>query len=296
MNRNKQRKKIKEIIREIKFKATQWMGIHKYAVGIVLVIIILIFPYILLGIIRGADFLPFPFYTRLDDGVNVWFSFWGSYLPTVLLGLAAMYAADKYDRVNREKTDVQIAMGFKDLNVQGFTVYDLDKYYPADLMELLQVDLSDSIKYLFKIEFSDVYFPYFSVRLKRFCWFNSISKDSVSWEVPVEQALTENHDRLILYVPISRQSCGELLEDIHKYYFINYFEPSVLPHSERTKKVVIELESENKLFDSNNERVHTHYGVFRLKIELTIENQDTYAEPFVQFTVRDRLLGMKQGD
>lgn len=292
MDKNKPGKKI----REIRSRAAQWISRHKCVAGIVLVIIILIFPYILLGIIRGADILPFPFYTRLDDGVNVWFSFWGSYLPAVFLGLAAMYAADKYDRVSREKTDVQIAMGFKDLEVQAFTVYDLDKWYPADLMELLQVDSSDSIKYLFKIEFSDVYFPYFSVRLKRFCWHNSISEDSISWEVPVEQALSENHTRLILYVPLSRQVCGELLEDIHSFYFMNYFEPSILPRSEKTRKVVIELESENKLFDSNSGIVHERYGVFNLKVELIIENQDTYAKPFIQFTVRDRLLGMKQGD
>mgnify|MGYP005762018491 FL=1 len=278
-------------------------GQHRYVRMGLCAVGLFVFPFLLLGVIRLADALiSAEVFTRLDDGVNVWFAFWGSYLPTVLLSVAAMYAASKYDKISREKNNVQIAMSFPDLKVSRLIVYDLDKWYPADTMELS--DDFKSLKYLLKIEFSAAFSPYFDMGLEQFAWCRILSEKLVEgklrpeemkrWIFPVNGAVIENDAKLILYIPIPRGSCREAVEDLHRYYFINYYETAVMRRTEKIRKIEVGLKCETKMLDSETQMAHRDYGIFGLRLSLWVENKDTYGKPYIELTVRNRLLEMRK--
>ena len=280
----------------------EWIRRHKCACISTGIISLFAFPFVLLAVIRWVDaVVTLDLFTRLDDGVNVWFAFWGSYLPTVLLSAAAMYAASKYDKISREKNNVQIAMSFPDLKVSHLIVYDLDKWFPADAMELS--DAFTSLKYLLKIDFSGAFSPYFDIRLERFAWCRILSekledgklkpKETKRWTFPVSGSVIENDAKLIFYIPIPRESCPEAMEDLHRYYFINYYETAVMKRTEKIRKIEVDLKCENKMLDSETKKVHRDYGIFGLRLGLWVENNDTYAKPYIEFKIRNRMLEMQ---
>ena len=160
-------KKIKDNI----LKSTIWI-----------VILAICVPFGILGLIYFFDAIGcVGAYTRLEDGINVWFTFWGSYagaVTTLILSMATIGLSIKLDKDNKRHTLLQQAMEFHKFQVESIKLYRMEDIFQEKELEklfspfykMIDVQQIGRIHNIFVIEFQETFPPYFDFEIKKIMW------------------------------------------------------------------------------------------------------------------------------
>jgi len=225
--------------------------------------LLMLVPFVILFLLRLVNWLfrcsGEGFFTRLDGGIDTWFSFYGSYLgviATVALGLITLRLSIKIDEMSQASNINAIA-------VRGIRFYDLWRDLKPSIVEH---NISNK-RYCFQISF-DKYQLYYSIKIKGAEWgFWEGGKASKKFQkINIGSSYFEKKEEADLYI-----FCDELEETDSKntlnfYYHLLAYEPITMKPDERKRDVRICMEMENKLFDKHPEK-------FNVILEITLENK-----------------------
>lgn len=221
------------------------------------------------------------------DGISTWFTFWGSYVGAIVTYLLTAFTIRlsfiSEKRAEKESLD-QLAFQLGQLDVEKVYLCDLEEHYPVRELELFQERVG--YKYLVKIVFKNPFPAYFRLYSQKKIAFDEkeIQYDSGE-ELPAYHINGDNFE--ILYL-ISEKS--GLFMNIRKFYYINYYEQSVMSTKERTKHLGITFWFENTLYDNKVKEKN----VYRMSVDIKVENKDTYQKQWVELNVLDRMLEGKK--
>lgn len=258
---------------------------HKIRLFLILLFIFLIAPFLLLIVMRtienGIKTIPdwIAGFTRLEDGINVWFTFWGSYagaITTMLLSVCAMYLSVKFERANEKNAMIQQAMAFHQFQIKEVELYDLKQCFPVKILDKFE-DVTKG-DYIIKIQFEKSFPPYFDVNVEDVEW-----RDSKSNFRHLEYISSVMESNIVFNIYLLLAPEDEQRYDINYFYHINYYEPQVMLLRERTRCLRLYLKCENQMdFEKNKD------DAMKLMIDIELENEDFYKNHFISLAVLNR--------
>lgn len=246
---------------------------------------ILIIPIMLLCMIYLADIIVPWNITRLNDGINVWFSFWGTYIGALLTASLTIYTANlskKFDRHSEKNARVQVAMEFHQFQIKEVQLYDLARGFPLNVIEKFSNTLDG--RYIFQIIFDNLFPAYFEVQILKFLYKDRKGKD---YEITLDKkqySITNNKEFEISCL-ILREA--EIIEDINYFYYINYFHPEIMMIEERSRFIGFEFQCQNQM---DKELEINDKERMRFKLQIKVENMTKYDGNFAILKVMERNL------
>lgn len=199
-------------------------------------------------------------FTRLEGGIDTWFSFYGSYLGVLaavvsgLITLRLSIKIDLWDRVSK----------LSDMYVRTVSMYDfLIEYKPS-----VMVYNEENKRYCFQITF-EKYQPYYQIDVLEVEWGTfEDSKESRNFQkINGAKAYFEQKEMSRLYI-----YCDDFKENIQKeslnyYYHLLAYEPITMKSFERKRILKIKLKMREKLFEKQPED-------FDVILEIILENKE----------------------
>ncbi len=224
---------------------------------------LMLVPFVILLLLRLFNWLfrcsGEKFLTRLDGGIDTWFSFYGSYfgvIATVALGVITLRLSVKIDEMSQ-------ASKINAITVRGIRFYDLWRDLKPSIVEH---NISNK-RYCFQINF-DKYQLYYSIKIKDVEWgFLEGGKASKEFrKIKIGSSYFEKKEEVGLYI-----FCDELEETdsektLNFYYHLLAYEPITMKPDKRKRNLRIYMEMENKLFDEHPEK-------FNVILETALENK-----------------------
>lgn len=261
----KKRKKGKKVKKRIK----EYLLYHGVQCVLLLIVISMLAPYFLLKIITLLDKIYFRIpawleFVRLEDGINVWFGFWGSYLGAItslVLSVCAMRLSVKMDRENEKNAMVQQAIQFHQFKINNMQLYDLEESFPVHILEKFEDAYEGN--YVIRIEFEDAFPVFFDVDIERIEWRDGEGKcESVGYKT-----LVHNNERFEIYISLIPNE--EQKKDLKFFYHIIYYEPDIMCLSQKTRGLNIVIKCKNQM-DLGEIREET----MKFQLNLDLQNED----------------------
>lgn len=221
-------------------------------------------PFVMLLILRFVDWCGQGWceklFTRLEGGIDTWFSFYGSYLGVLaavvsgLITLRLSIKIDLWDRVSK----------LCDMNVRTICLYDFWSEYKPSVM----VYNEENKRYCFQITF-EKYQPYYKVDVMEVEWgtFEGSEESRMFRKIDGIKAYFEQKEMSRLYI-----YCDDFTENIQKkslnyYYHLLAYEPITMKSFERKRILKIKLKMREKLFEKLPED-------FDITLEIVLENKE----------------------
>lgn len=260
---------------------------------------------------KWIDGTPF-FQTRLDGGVEAWFSFWGGYLGvvmTVVVAAITLIINFKIEDFNMENALNEQANTLHQLKIMSVKIYDMKECYPYNVLQYFKKE-SNEIRYFIKIKFKKPLPPYFKLDFLGFDWgkINSKEKDIVIEKrgnksrkkrckqqenitiLNKKQWHILQRGKLAIILPVFKNE-NEIIDDINKFCNLNHFEPNIMPEEERKRRVSIMFRFHNELFEAYNVKSQNK-GYYVYGIEM--DNFDNYEKEYVSLSVYNTYLKYKR--
>lgn len=221
---------------------------HPFMFVLVVSLFLLLVPFFILTLMRQADKLEQINYFRLEDGVNIWFAFWGSYIgamATVLVGVGTIYLSMKVDEISRSQSGLQIASGFHKLEIHECRLYDCYSKKIKVPLEILE-KFETRKRYILEIRARESFPPYFDIDLQEFEWLkkDKLSKESLSFLLEKEEmeVVIENNEHLLFFIMFDKKE-----SDINYFYHIHFYEPKGMFPYEKQRIMCLRLNFKNKM-------------------------------------------------
>ena len=271
-NRTKERKPSKSK----KWLKNMTLG-HPFLVTVVVSALLFVVAFIFRGILfvakqhlytvrgaRGENFLPF---VRTDQGIDTWFSFFGSYfgvIATVALGIITLRFSFRLGQ--RE----QLAK-VRGIKIEQIHLYDMFSDFAPS-----QWKHSDTRKYRFllKIVLAE-YDPIYNFEIDE-VWWGNCNKDygySDEKKLPDYKAYVDNADKATIYVYFNEFEAGinstreASKNPVSYFYHIQEYEPLMMERYERCRRIEIYMKLTDITWFKGQEP-----DAFWIKFSIVVEN------------------------
>lgn len=264
---------------------------HIELISGIIFLISIVFPILVLLIIRAINrYLPnfLGGIVYVDDGITVWLSFWGSYagaIATIIIALLTLRLTLKNDISSKDSELNEFALKFHRFEVKKMKLYDLKECFPVKEIEYF--DSCVNGRYLIKIEFCQPFPPYFDICLKNFEW-GRMGESGILYKPMKFEAEYESNKRFVMLFLLNNDND---ISSINELYFMNYFEPLVIPKEKRRHWIRIGLQCENKMYAAEHEKNENNV---QFQIEVEFENISRYQEEYVALKPTKRNIGYCQ--
>lgn len=274
--------------------ASNWKKYYLDHIKIITIWVLLVsiaFPIFVLLIIRGINrCFPnlFGGIVCVNDGISVWLSFWGSYagaIATILIALITLRLTLKNDISAKDSELNEFALKFHRFEVKKMNLYDLQECFPVE--ELEHFDSYINGRYLIKIEFCQPFPPYFNIHLKNFEW-GRMRGEEIIYNPMKCVAEYESNKRFMMLFLLNNDND---ISAINELYYMNYFEPLVIPKRERRHWIRIGIQCENKMYAVEHDKNENN---MEFQIEVEFENISNYQEEYVDLKTTKRKISYCQ--
>lgn len=199
-------------------------------------------------------------FTRLNNGIETWFSFYGSYLgvvATTVLGLITIRLSIKIDKMNQ-------ASQISNINVLDLKFYDLWSDLKTSIMERNNANN----RYCFQIEF-EKYQLYYNLNVKEVEWgiFEGNEGNKKFQKMEKCSAYFEQKENACLYIFCNEFEQCVLADSLNFFYYLLAYEPITMEANERKRILKMHMEMEDKLF-------RKHPDKFNVVLEIVLENKE----------------------
>lgn len=242
---------------------------HPVRTLVIVAVIMLIFPLLILLIIKLADsFLPVNCYTRLADGINTWLSFWGSYLgcvATVILSVGAILINEKINRYTLYQNTSNEVGAFNSFEVKDICLYDLSVDHPGFLLEVFET--YDGQRFLMIVTFEKSFPPQYEVKVEEVTVSKDLNVENGGNQFPepdsplVVTCLVSNCNATSLYILLN-------YADLEEFYNLHLTRKPIA-REEKYRWLSVRMQCENTLFHNNK---HDYYRPLRVTLGLWLKN------------------------
>lgn len=247
-------------------------------------LILLVFPFLLLGLLRTLNILlPAASCVRLKGGIDVWLGFWGSYLgcaATVVLGIGAILLNEKLNQYTAYQNTANEMSIFNNFEVQFVKLYDFQRSYTAatDWFEDRAVDE----RYLFVVSFQRPFPPQYRITIESVAFWTGFEDDGFFCQAPVEGTsgkcrIISNCDGTTLYLLRKDEA------SLQKFYSMHLTDKTA-PRDERLCSLDIQMRCDNTLYQSylRNHSSHSrnqYYHPLRVRLRMYLDNMGIFDDP-----------------
>ncbi len=241
-----------------------------------------VFAYLFLGFLRLADYLSqgkevgwLGRFTQLSQGVESWYTFFGSYfgvIATVILGIVALRLDIKIQRISRESE-------INGLTVSQIKLYDLWRDYVPSVLR--GGDISG--RFILKLSF-DKFDPYYDIAIEKAEWglLKSDYLPDECYELDTVSVQIKARKQLEIYLNFDDLKVPNSKETMNYFYRIQCFEPIMMKPYERQRCLKLELRLKKMLYGSQTEDI-------RANLEITVENGN-YQDGCVMLEEKNSML------
>lgn len=260
-----------------------------------MLLILLIFPFLLLGLLQTLDILlPAASCVRLKGGTDVWLGFWGSYLgcvATVLLGIGAIVLNEKINQYTAYQNTANEMSAFNNFEVKCVSLYDFQQGHTAatDWFK----DRAADERYLFVVSFQRPFPPQYKITIESVDCREGLGDNEFLCQAPVEGAsgksrIISNCEGTTLYL-LRRDETS-----LRKIFSMHLMDKTA-PRDERLCSLDIQMRCDNTLYQSylRNHSRHSknqYYHPLRVRLRIHLDNIGMSEDRSVKLSIENRIM------
>lgn len=267
-------------------RVSHWVYRHPIVTLIFTFVALLLLPFLIIALIKRADtWFPNLQFTRLNDGINIWLGFWGSYLgcvATVILSVGAILLNEKINQYTWHKNTVDQVSEFNNFEVASIVLYHRDRSYPVKVLARLP-DMNYSAKFAILVIFQKPFPPHYRVDIEEIHICKDYNELDASKPVDIKfTSLISNCKSTELLFLSDDETLGE--------FYCSPLTNENTAWKERHYWLRLQLNCDNRLYESNRPK---YYKTLQIEVDLWLFSDSIDKDNSAKIEIEERKIFAK---